>query len=187
MKTLSIRVPYVPGLVGTDDDAGNPVGHVLVPLHPGADVERFEDAAAAAEGDYAAALLVRWQAELAARLGQPWIDADGDMRWRALQDAEAARVSIAKSAKHSRTSSNAGKESAKARRAASEAMTGRLDPLLSLAHKALADGGRKAIGWSALNTAARKIAKAQGNDKFLALLDDLTEAHIENWRTAKSR
>ena len=70
MKVIHIRVPYVPGLVGFDDEAGNPVGLVFVPMHPGADVERFEDAAAAAEGDYAAALLVRRQAEAARQIGR---------------------------------------------------------------------------------------------------------------------
>lgn len=187
MKILSIRVPYVPGLVGTDDAAGKPEGHVLVRLHPGADVERFEDAAGAAEGDYAAALLVRRQAEVARLTGAAWVDADDEMRWRAMQDAEAARVLVAKSVNHSRNSSNAGKDGSKVRRAASEAMVERLDPLLSLAHQKLTEKGRKTIGWSALDKASWKIAKTPGNEKLLPLLDDLTEAHIENWRLAKGK
>jgi len=185
VKVIHIRVPYVPGLVGIDDAAGNPVGLVFVPLHPGADVERFEDAAAAAEGDYAAALLVRRQAEAARLTGAAWIDGDADMRWRAMQDAMAARVLVGIGAKHSRASADAGKKGSETRRANSAARTMRLDPLLSLAHKSLADKGRKVIGWSALKTASRKIAKTPGNEKFLPLLDELTEAHIENWRLAK--
>lgn len=185
MKVIHIRVPYVPGLVGIDDAAGNPVGLVFVPLHPGADVERFEDAAAAAEGDYAAALQVRRQAEAARLTGAAWVDADADMRWRALQDAGAARVLVAKSINHSRASADGGEQSAAIRRDKKEARTMRLDPLLSLAHKSLEDKGRKVIGWSALKTASRKIAKTPGNEKFLPLLEELTEAHIENWRLAK--
>jgi hypothetical protein len=153
------------GLVGMDDAAGNAVWHVLVRVPPGAEVEWYEDAADAAEGNLAEALQLQ-------RLA--------DAGWRGT-----ARVLVAKSVKHSRNSSGAGKKSSETRRANSAARTMRLDPLLSLAHKMLADKGRKVIGWSALKTASRKIAKTPGNEEFLPLLDELTEAHIENWRLAK--
>lgn len=185
MKTLCIRVPYAPGIVGSDDAGGEPAGMVFVKLHDGADVERFEEAADAAEGDYAAALLLRRQAELAARLGQPWVDADGEMQWRALQDAEAARVLVVKASLHSQHSAGGGVVGSKARRENSNALVERLDPLLNRAWQMLDVQGRKRKGWSTLKEAAMDSIKADEQLKPLRGL--LTETNIENWRKAKGR
>lgn len=157
MKTLTIRVPYVRGRVGFGP-AGRQVGLVILRLHEGADVERFEDAASAAEGDLAAALLLERQAERAAAVGRPWIAATKQMRVRAILDADALLY-------ETRVKRQGGKNSSFTRSANRDARLDQVAPLFAAAAKALQVKGRKRQGEREISRLAREQAvRAAGGD-----------------------
>ncbi len=179
MRTLTIRVPYTPNRPGHDGPDGRPVGLVIVRLHPGADVERFEDAAGAAEGDLAAALLLQRQAERAAAARRPWAAATKEMRARAILEADLALQAAAWAGKLSKArggNRTGGKNSGETRREQRADFLEPLAPLFADARKKLLDEGYKRP-W-----AARILLKARfdaGPDH--PLRDFLIRTSIDRW------
>lgn len=172
MRTLAIRVPYTPNRPGHDGPDGRPVGLVILHLHEGADVERFEDAAGEAEGDLAAALLLQRQAERAAAARRPWAAATKDMRARAILDADLALQAAAwagKVGENARKARKKGELSGKVRRTNRDTILAQVAPLFAAAKKALRDMCRKRQGEREISRQAREraILTAGGDPKKL--------------------
>lgn len=210
MKTLAIRVPYTPNRPGHDGPDGRTVGLVILHLHAGADVERFEDAAGEAEGDLAAALLLQRQAERAAAARRPWAAATKDMRARAILDADLALQAAAwadKVGKNAQARRAGGEGSGEVRRTKSAAILDQVGPLFAAAEEELRALGRKRRGEREISRVARERAiRAAGGDprnlpsgapaKLSAAtirrsggkpeaappgFEDLTETYARNW------
>ncbi|MCC6658902.1 MAG: hypothetical protein IT512_12020 [Rhodocyclaceae bacterium] len=179
MKTLSIRVPYVPGRPGYDGPDGHPVGLIILRLHEGADLERFEDAAGAAEGDLAAALLLERQAELAAADGRPWVPASEAMRARAILDAALAHSAVDWAVKVSKArggNRKGGDNSKKTRRQLQADILAQVAPLFAAAREKLLAKNYKRPGAPNIFSHARRDA---GPDH--PLRDYLTRHYAELW------
>lgn len=179
MRTLAIRVPYTPNRPGHDGPDGRPVGLVILHLHEGADVERFEDAAGAAEGDLAAALLLQRQAERAAAARRPWAAASKEMRARAILDADLALQAAAwagRVGENAQARRAGGEGSADTRRKNRDDALDKAAPLFAAAHAKLCASGYKRPGAPNIAHHARRDAGPDHPQR-----DFLTRHYAELW------